>query len=354
LYRISAVVTPHGALRLLQVGMGSWGRDWAWRIIPGVRAVKLVGCVDIDPAALALTRAKAGIPAELCFMSLDDALDATRPDAVLVTAVLPGHIPIARTALKAGKHVLVEKPFARHVADARKLVRLAAERDLVIMVSHNYRFFPAVRKVARLVREASLGELVQVSIDFRRNSPIGPNGPTAHHMYDEPLLVDMSIHHFDLLRFLLGKEAKSVSCYSWNPHWSGFSGPPTAVASIVFDGGLVVSYRGSWISTGSITPWTGEWRMEFERGEVMWSSRGEESTPDEVVVVQRRGGAPKRLATRAMKRVDRWATLAEFADAVRNHRDPQSSGRENLGTLALMNAAVESASRRTPVSVRVS
>jgi len=48
----------------------------------------------------------------------------------------------------------------------------------------------------------------------------------------------------------------------------------------------------------------------------MWSSRGEESTPDEVVVVQRRGGAPKRLATPAMRRVDRWATLAEFADAV--------------------------------------
>src|SRR4029077_13818760 len=170
MYRISAVVTPHGALRLLQVGMGSWGRDWAWRIIPGVRTVKLVGCVDTDPKALALARAKAGIPAELCFTSLDDALDATRPDAVLVTAVLPGHIPVARTALTAGKHVLVEKPCARCVAEARKRVQLAARRDLTLMVSHNYRFFPAVRKVAQLVREGSLGELVQVSIDFRRNS----------------------------------------------------------------------------------------------------------------------------------------------------------------------------------------
>jgi len=342
------------ALRLLQVGMGSWGRDWAWRVIPGVKAVKLVGCVDLDPKALALARAEVAIPAEHCFTSLDEALDATRPDVVLVTALLPGHIPIAKTALKAGKHVLVEKPFARHLADARKLVQLAAERHLVLMVSHNYRFFPAVRKVARLVREASLGELGQVSIDFRRNSPIGPNGPTAHHAYDEPLLVDMSIHHFDLLRFILGKEAKSVSCYSWNPHWSGFSGPPTAVASIVFDGGLVVSYRGSWISNGPTTPWTGEWRMEFERGEVLWSSRGEESTPAELVVVQRRHGAAVALATRAMKRIDRWATLAEFADAVRNHREPQSSGRDNLGSLALMSAAVESAKRRRPVSVPMS
>jgi predicted dehydrogenase len=342
------------ALRLLQVGMGSWGRDWAWRVIPGVKTVKLVGCVDLDPEALALARAEAAIPAERCFTSIDVALQATRPDAVLVTTLLPGHIPVARAALRAGKHVLVEKPFARHVADARKLVQFAAERDLVLMVSQNYRFFPAVRKVARLMRGASLGELGQVSIDFRRNSPIGPNGPTSHHAYDEPLLVDMSIHHFDLLRFILGKEAKSVSCYSWNTEWSGFSGPPAAVASIIFDGGFVVSYRGSWISTGPGTPWTGEWRMEFERGEILWSSRGEDSSPAELVVVQRRRGAPVSLATRAMKRIDRWATLAEFADAVRNHREPQSSGRENLGSLALMSAAVESATRRRPVSVRTS
>jgi len=94
--------------------------------------------------------------------------------------------------------------------------------------------------------------------------------------------------------------------------------------------------------------------MEFERGEVLWTSRGEDCSPAELVVVQLRGRAPETLATRAVKRIDRWATLAEFADAVRNHREPRSSGRENLGSLALMSAAVESAKRRRPVSVRVS
>jgi predicted dehydrogenase len=68
--------------------------------------------------------------------------------------------------------------------------------------------------------------------------------------------------------------------------------------------------------------------------------------------VQRRGKAPETLSAPAMKRVDRWATLAEFAAAVRNHREPQSSGRDNLGSLALMNAAVESARRGRPVAVR--
>jgi predicted dehydrogenase len=340
-------------LRLLQVGMGGWGRDWAWRVIPGVKAVKLVGCVDTNPEALAMTQAQVGMPANRCFTSLDEALEATKPDAVLVTTVLPGHVPIARAALDAGKHVLVEKPFARSVADARKLVQLAAKRDLVLMVSQNYRFFPAVQEVARLVREAPLGELGQVWIDFRRHSPVGPDGPGTHHAYDEPLLVDMSIHHFDLLRLVLGRQARSVSCYSWNPHWSGFSGPPTAVATIVFDGGLAVSYRGSWISVGPSTPWAGEWRMEFEGGEVLWTSRGDDGSSAELVLVQRRGGGQEALAMPSMRFIDRWATLNEFAEAVRQHREPTSSGRENLGTLALMNAAVESASRRRPVLVRM-
>jgi len=339
-------------LRLLQVGMGAWGRDWAWRVIPGVKSVKLVGCVDTKPESLGLARAQVGVPADCFFTSLDAALEAAAPDAVLITTLLPGHVPVASAALEAGKHVLVEKPFARRVADARKLVELAARRDLVLMVSQNYRFFPAVRRVVQLVKEAPLGELGHIWIEFRRNSPVGPNGPAMHHKDDQPLLVDMSIHHFDLLRLILGKEAKSVSCYSWNPPWSGFIGPPTAVASIVFDGGLVVSYRGSWLSPGPSTPLAGDWRMEFEGGEVLWTSRGENDSLAEEVVVHRRGGAHETMAVPSMKRIDRWGTLAEFADAVTKHREPQSSGRDNLGTLALMSAMVESASRRRPVAVR--
>jgi predicted dehydrogenase len=339
-------------LRLLQVGLGDWGRDWAWRIVPGVKTVKLVGCVDLNPKALELARAEAGIPAERCFTSLGEAFAATNPDAVLVTTLLPGHLPVARAALLAGKHVLVEKPFARNLADARTLVQLAARRRLVLMVSQNYRFFPAVQAVAGLVRRSALGELGQVWIDFRRYSPVRLNVPYPHHVDEQPLLVDMSIHHFDLLRHILGKEAKQVSCYAWNPRSSGFKGPPTAMASIVFEGGTVASYRGSWISPGSSTPWAGSWRMDFEGGEIVWTSRGEDSGPAEVVVVQRRGKAAETLAMPAMKRIDRWATLAEFAAAVRNRREPLSSGRDNLGTLALVRAAVESAALGKPVAVR--
>jgi len=330
--------------------MGIHGRDWAARVLPAVPAVELAGCVDPDPTARKLTRKLIGLPPRRLFARLEEALAALQPDAVLVTAILPGHVPVAAAALAAGKHVLVEKPFAPSVFEAQKLVQMAAERGLTLMVSQNYRFFPAVLTVADLVRSGQLGELHQVNIDFRRYSSFALS-PGAHFAYEQPLLIDMAIHHFDLLRMIVGREPVRVTCETWNPPWSGFDGPPVGVATIDFEGGPVVSYRGSWISSGPITPWGGEWRMDFEKAEVLWTTRGDENSVADVVVVRPRGGKPRTRSLRRMGLIDRWAALTEFAAAVQERREPQCSGRDNLGSLALAAAAVESADRGVPVRI---
>jgi predicted dehydrogenase len=337
-------------LRILQAGMGIHGRDWASRVLPAVAGVELAGCVDPDATARKLTRRMVGLPPRRLFERLDQGLAAVQSDAVLVTAVLPGHVPVATSALEAGKHVLVEKPFAPSVFEAQKLVQLAAERGLTLMVSQNYRFFPAVLAVAQMVRSGELGALHHVSIDFRRYSSFA-QGPGAHFAYEQPLLVDMSIHHFDLLRMIVGREPVRVTCETWNPPWSRFDGPPVGVATIDFDNGPVVSYRGSWISAGQPTPWGGEWRMDFENAEVMWTARGDAGSLADVVIVRPRGGKPKTRSLRRLGVIDRWATLTEFASAIRERREPQCSGRDNLGSLALVAAAVESADKGAPVSI---
>src|SRR5258708_3966442 len=99
------------ALRVLQVGLGGWGRDWAQHVIPAVPEVDLVGYVDSDASALARLRNVMKVATALCFASLDKAIAATKPEAVVITATLAGHAPVTRAALDAGLHVLVEKPF---------------------------------------------------------------------------------------------------------------------------------------------------------------------------------------------------------------------------------------------------
>ncbi|MCU1495905.1 MAG: Gfo/Idh/MocA family oxidoreductase [Acidimicrobiaceae bacterium] len=337
-------------MRLLQVGMGGWGRKWAVEVFPQVGNVELVGHVDRLPAALALT-IEQGIAAEDdCYPSLEAALESTEPEAVLVTADLSSHVPLASAALNAGKHVLVEKPFAPTLVEARELVALGESRGLTLMVSQNYRFFPAVRAVQAIVEKGDLGALHTVNIDFRRSSELGPDGRTPHHFLVEPLLVDMSVHHFDLLRAVLGLEAREVFCRTWTTPWSLFDDPAEGAAIITFEDGLTVSYRGSWLSTGPTTPWAAEWRMEFERGQLWWTSRDDliDGVHGEHVLLRPAGQAEQVVELPRIGLADRAGSLTEFAAAISAGRVPESSGRENLGTIALVEAAVASAGSRSP------
>jgi len=336
---------------LLQVGLGPHGRNWARKVVPHIEEVELVAYVDKDPYALDALRQEAKVAPELCFESLKEAIASTQPEAVLNTTALAAHVPLTTAALDAGLHVLVEKPFAPSVALAEQLVDAAKVRGLVLMVSQNYRYFPAPRAIATMAHESALGKLYEISIDFRRYSTAGANGRGRHHLEEQPLLVDMSIHHFDLLRLILSREPQRIYCEAWNPEWTSFGGPSVAVASIVFDGGVVVSYRGSWISAAPVTPWAGEWRMEFENGEVTWTSAADSDVTQDSVIVRPRGGEARTVALSAMPRTGTWGTLTEFAAAIRAGREPETSGRHNLGTVALMEAAVESAARREPVTI---
>ena len=128
--------------RIVQIGMGTWGRDWATQVVPTVPSAQLVGCVDARPDALAATQKLGVADKEKCFTSLEAALERVEFAAVLITTDPQSHIAVVNEALAAGKHVLTEKPFALSVPEALHAVALADQRGLTLMVSQNYRFFP--------------------------------------------------------------------------------------------------------------------------------------------------------------------------------------------------------------------
>lgn len=340
-------------MRLLQIGMGGWGRDWAATVVPQVGEVKAVGYVDVLPEMLTAVVEASIAPRELCFTTIDEAVRATSPDAVLVTANLPGHVPSARAALEAGLPVLVEKPLAPSVDEALALVEFAEGRGLTLMVSQNYRFQPAVHAVREIVAAGELGGLVSVEVDFRRSS-VRRAAPTGKPALTDPLLGDMSIHHFDLMRAVTGLDAREVYCRTWHPDGYGYAGAPAGAALITLQDGPVVSYRGSWVSSGPVTAWGGEWRMDFEYGEVWWTSRpdGSERGVVESVRVRTLDDGERPVSLPQLARTDRAGSLTEFARSVRDDRQPETSGRDNLSSLAITYAAIESARTSRPVTLR--
>src|SRR6266699_1198018 len=337
------------AIRLVQVGMGNWGENWGTRVLQQSGDVELVACVDLDAGTLEQARQLLNLPAERCFLTLESALASVEADAVLITASLPAHVPLALASLNAGKHVLLEKPFAITVAEAQQVVETAAQRSRVLMISQNYRFFPAVRAVTTLVREGTLGSIGTVSIDFRRYKNTAVLESQPYYQVWQPLLVDMAIHHFDLMRVVLGQEPSQITCQAWNPPWSKFVDPAAAAATITFDGGAVVSYRGSWVSPGPKTCWSGEWHIECTRGEIVWTSR-DETAPDHVSV-RPLGKRIRQVQLPEIPLTDRRGSLTAFVHAVWTGQEPECSGRDNLHTLELMLAAVEAATFRSCISL---
>src|SRR5439155_25737401 len=96
---LAETVTP---IRLLQIGLVGWGRDWACRIVPDVKEVELVGYVNSDPSSLALLREEMPKAQEMFFESLIEAITSTHLEAVLVTTRLLWDAPVTRAAVQAG------------------------------------------------------------------------------------------------------------------------------------------------------------------------------------------------------------------------------------------------------------
>lgn len=327
------------ALRLLHIGFGGWGLDWT-RVVRNTPEVSVVGVADMNEVALGTARTLYGLPEHAAFLSLEAALSALEFDAVLITAGAAVHAPLALSALAGGKHVLVEKPFAPTFDEAQAVVEAASAQGRVLMVSQNYRYFPAPWAVRELLAEGAIGEVGSVSVDFRVDMARRlPAGHPYLALY-EPLLLDMAIHHFDLMRFTLAQEPVKVTCSSWNPPGSAFVYAPAAAATVGMDAGATVSYRGSWLAAPK-TYWAGEWRLEGTKGRLSWTSRrgGVDDLSGERVSLRGR-----QLPLPSLERLGRRGVLTEFADAVASGREPLSAGVHNLKTLGLTLGAIASAS----------
>src|SRR5215211_3864414 len=119
-------------MKLIHIGLGAWGGNWAAHVLQGHPGIDVVGYVDMVGEKRHAMAARTGEPASKFFEDFEAALVATEAEAVSIAVPLALHEPLARQALEADKHVVVEKPFAATMAEARGLVALAAEKNRIL------------------------------------------------------------------------------------------------------------------------------------------------------------------------------------------------------------------------------
>jgi len=315
-------------LRVIQVGVGGMGRTWL-RTVAESAEVEYAAWVDVSAETLRAQAEAFHFDPAHCYATLDEALAHEQADGLINVTPPQFHEAVSCAAMRAGLPVLSEKPLADTLDAARRIVACAESTGQVFMVAQNYRYREFIAAMRDLVRSGKYGAPGQANVAFYK----GPHFGGFREEMAYPLIIDMSIHHFDLMRYILGADPVAVTGQSWNPTWSWFKGDASAELHFEFTGGLRVAYHGSWCATGDETSWSGDWRIECERGVIV--SRND-------VVYEAATGQPLQPAPiPPMERVAQSYLLHEFVQAVAQGAVPATHGRDNLKSLGMGFGAVE-------------
>jgi predicted dehydrogenase len=336
--------------RVVLVGCGGISEAWL-KPMAVMPELQVVGLVDRLEESARKRAAEFHLESAVIGTDLRQVLQATRPDLVFDCTVPEAHVSVALEAFRQGCHLLGEKPLADSLANARKMVRAAAKAGRTHAVMQNRRYLPEIRVVRELIAAERLGPLTTLSSDFFIGAHFGGFREQMSHV----LLLDMAIHTFDAARLLCGADPVSVYCKEWNPAGSWYAHGASAVAVFTMSNGVVYTYRGSWCAEGVQTTWESTWHGIGTCGSFRWDGyRGFQAQAVTTVATphsQVENLAPLPFAN-ATTPIGHGGLIAEFVRCVREGRTPETAASDNIKSLAMVLAAIESAEKGREVRIK--
>jgi len=319
------------------VGFGYWGPNLV-RNFANNESSRVLGVSDLDSAKLALSRRL--YPTVVTTPDFRELLKDRSIDAVAIATPVHTHYDLAMSALRAGKHVFVEKPLAPTSDQARRLIDEADRRSLVLMVDHTFLYTPAVQKIRQLLLEGALGEIYYY--DSIRSS-------LGLFQTDVNVTWDLAVHDISIIRYILDEEPIAVSATGS----SHVVGAPENMAHITlfFQSSCVAHVSVNWLSPIKV-------RQTFIGGSRKMIVY-DDVEPTEKIKIYDKGitlnGSPEkahqlRIGYRAG---DMWAPhiptkealqteVEHFVDCLRNGNRPISSGISGLRVVEVLEAASQS------------
>ena len=336
-------------LQGIVVGMGGISRTMLRGLAP-FDWYSTCAVVDVQEEALARAQETMALPDHALFTSLDDALDQAEADVVLINTPSELHYAQVKAALEAGCHVLVAKPITNNFEEAVELVEMAATRQLTLCVGQQLRFNRHYTALRRFLATGTLGgvEMVNFLSAKPRHRALNLKG------MDQPVLYEMSCHHFDSLLSLFPDHVpESIVCDGFRPSWSVYDGPCSVNAMIRFSDDLHLLYHAGFSSQADLY----ELRMEGASGALR--CRGIHMSNDSMGYEFAARGRPfEPLALdEDMDPIKPWDPFfrqwrAYLVDGhLEDGESPPFSGRNNLKVFAMLSASIESVERRMPVAV---
>jgi predicted dehydrogenase len=226
------------AVKVGVLGVGYWGPNLVRNFVEHEGAEVAYVC-DRDQAAL--DRVTRRFPWLRTTTAYDVVLGDSEVDAIAIATPVSTHGFLARNALRAGKHVLVEKPLAASAAEALDLIELARRRDLVLMPGHTFLYSPPVNLVREYIASGELGEIFFISTS-RVNLGL--------HQPDVSVAWDLAPHDFSILRYWLAERPTTVNAISRCCIIP--SVPDIAFVNLGFPSGTIAHVELSWLAPSKL------------------------------------------------------------------------------------------------------
>ena len=317
------------------IGYGYWGPNLA-RNAAEASGTELVAIADASLPALA--RAQKRYPGVKVFADWTELIADPKVDAVMIATPVSTHFDLALAALKAGKHVFVEKPMTRTSREARLLIAEAARRNLTLMVDHTFVYTPAVGRIREYVDTGSLGDVYYYD-STRVNLGLFQS--------DVNVMWDLAVHDFSILEYLLQQPPAAISA-SGSRH---IRGKPENIAHITlyYDCGTVAHLNVNWLAPAKIR----QTLIGGSKSMIIYN----ELEPSEKIKIYDRGVDLEGLDTedQAQLRInyrmgDMWAPkldvreallteVEHFADCIASGAQPITGGESGLNVVEMLEAA---------------
>jgi len=319
---------------MLQLGAGTRGRMWS-KVARMSDGVRIGAIVEPNPESIATYQVEN--PDVPVFADMESALAAGRYDAAVIVTPPDGHLEQCRRLFDAGLPILAEKPLATTLDEAVAIVDLADAAGLPLTVGLNFRYLPVNQTMREWLTGGRLGPVGFGQFSYRTHRNGRRPGINRYPLYmRHPMMLEQTIHHLDLIRFVHGKEVETISCRTWNPSWSMYAHDANVNCLLSLEGGAEVNYLGTW--SGGWNTYNFEWRVDCEGGIMIQRKLHSDLVYAKTTDAELQ---PVELPHAEPYYDDTVALLADFIGALREGRPSPCDGRDHLRSLGLCFAGIE-------------
>ena len=323
------------------IGYGYWGPNLV-RNFSENNQTAVIGVCDLSPRRLAVVQNR--YPAVQVANDYQALLANPKIDAIAISTPVSSHFDLARQALRAGKHILVEKPLASTSAQVMTLIEEAERRKLVLMVDHTYVYSGAVRKIAESIQSGVMGELLYYD-SMRINLGL--------FQHDVDVIWDLAVHDLAIMQHILPDWPTAITATGMTHVAGGVEN--VAYITAFFPNNLIAHINVNWLSPVKVrrTLIAGTKQMVvyddvevsekvkiYDRGITVTNSPEEEY---KILVSYRTGDihSPKLDSTEALA-----VEVQHFVECIEQHKRPATDGHAALQVVRALEAATLSMKER--------